>query len=517
MDVTEATEAAAPPALAPRDGLLTIAILAMGGEGGGVLADWIVELAESNGFIAQSTSVPGVAQRTGATIYYVELYPRQRADADRAEPVLALMPTPGDVDIVLASELMEAGRAVVRGFVTPGRTTLICSTHRVYSIAEKTAPGDGRVDSAALLREVAAHAQRLIAFDMDAIARRHGSVISAALFGALCASGALPFAREQFEATIARGAVGVAASRAAFAAAFERARAPGSTEDATTAGAASTHATAADAATWRLFVRIESEFDAPLHALLRAGVERLRDYQDPAYAALYLDRLQALRNRGSHRLLEAVARHLALWMSYEDTIRVADLKTRAGRFGRVAAEVGVQRGQLLQITDFLHPRVEEIADTLPAAVGRRLLASKRLRRIVERLVARPRRIEVTALSGFLLLYAVAGLRRWRRRTLRYAVENERIERWLQAIKRAAAKDPEVATELARCQQLLKGYSDTHARSWQKFQTVFAAAQRADFCIDASALRALREAALADEDGAALQQELQRQGLLEAVQ
>jgi NAD-dependent dihydropyrimidine dehydrogenase PreA subunit len=52
-------------------------ILAMGGEGGGVLADWIVDLGEHNGgYLAQTTSVPGVAQRTGATIYYVELFPK---------------------------------------------------------------------------------------------------------------------------------------------------------------------------------------------------------------------------------------------------------------------------------------------------------------------------------------------------------------------------------------------------------------------------------------------------------
>ena len=118
---------------------IKIAILAMVGEGGGVLADWIVDLGEHNGHIAQTTSVPGVAQRTGATIYYVELYPQRQAEADGAMPVLALMPMPGDVDVVLASELMEAGRAVQRGLVTPERTTLIASTHRVYSIAEKTA------------------------------------------------------------------------------------------------------------------------------------------------------------------------------------------------------------------------------------------------------------------------------------------------------------------------------------------------------------------------------------------
>src|SRR5438874_10002283 len=111
---------------------ITIAVVALGGEGGGVLADWIVDLAEHGGYLAQATSVPGVAQRTGATIYYVELFPRADAEAAGLAPVLALMPMPGDVDIVLASELMEAARAVQRGLVTPERTTLIASTHRVW-------------------------------------------------------------------------------------------------------------------------------------------------------------------------------------------------------------------------------------------------------------------------------------------------------------------------------------------------------------------------------------------------
>ena len=109
---------------------IKIAILAMGGEGGGVLADWVVDMGEANGYVAQTTSVPGVAQRTGATIYYVELFPRADAEAAGARPVLALMPLPGDVDVVLASELMEAGRAVQRGLVTKDRSTLIASTHR---------------------------------------------------------------------------------------------------------------------------------------------------------------------------------------------------------------------------------------------------------------------------------------------------------------------------------------------------------------------------------------------------
>src|SRR2546423_1822609 len=115
---------------------ISIAILAMGGEGGGVLADWIVDLAESNHYIAQLTSVPGVAQRTGATIYYLEIYPRAGVIDAAHEPVLALMPTPGDVNVVIASELMEAGRAIQRGLITPDRTTLIASTNPGAATAE---------------------------------------------------------------------------------------------------------------------------------------------------------------------------------------------------------------------------------------------------------------------------------------------------------------------------------------------------------------------------------------------
>ena len=184
---------------------ITIAIVALGGEGGGVLADWIVDLAEHGGYLAQATSVPGVAQRTGATIYYVELFAKAAARAAGREPVLGLLPMPGDVDVVLASELMEAARAVERGFVTPEKTLLIASTHRVFAMTEKTALADGREDAAALLTGCRDAARALVAFDMAALADATGSVLSAVLFGALAGSSALPFPRAAFEAAIRRG------------------------------------------------------------------------------------------------------------------------------------------------------------------------------------------------------------------------------------------------------------------------------------------------------------------------
>ena len=125
---------------------ITIAVLAMGGQGGGVLVDWIVALAEHRGWFAQSTSVPGVAQRTGATIYYIEMIAPDAGKPERY-PVLSLMPAPGKVDIVIGAELMEAGRAILRGLVSPDRTLLIGSSHRSLAVVEKSAPGDGTADA----------------------------------------------------------------------------------------------------------------------------------------------------------------------------------------------------------------------------------------------------------------------------------------------------------------------------------------------------------------------------------
>ena len=196
---------------------ISIAVLAMGGQGGGVLMDWIVALAESQGFIAQSTSVPGVAQRTGATIYYVEMI---KARPDGVQPVLSLMPEPGRVDVVIGAELMEAGRAILCGLVTPEQTTLIASSHRSFAVQEKIAPGDGIGDPEKVFEAAQVAARRFIAFDMATLAEQTGSAISAVLFGALAASGTLPFARSAYEDTIKAAGVGVAGSLRAFAAGF---------------------------------------------------------------------------------------------------------------------------------------------------------------------------------------------------------------------------------------------------------------------------------------------------------
>jgi indolepyruvate ferredoxin oxidoreductase, beta subunit len=505
---------------------IKLCIAALGGQGGGVLAEWLIEIAEAEAYLAQSTSVPGVAQRTGATIYYLEFFPRAEAERAGREPIMALMPVPGDVDCVVASELVEAGRAIQRGLVDPERTTLIASSHRSYSIVEKSAMGQGAADTAGLIELARSQAKKLILFDMDAVAERHNSVVSSVLLGAICGSGVLPFGRSAFEAAIGKSGIAVATNLAAFADACERAQRGHAATESTPAvapdRAAGIPALARSARLQPLLDRLR-RLPEGVQPVALEGARRAIDYQDPAYAALYLSRLErisALEERSRPRrdrdadgagnewaLTAAVARGLALWMTFEDTIRVADLKTRAARFERVRAEIRAAPGQLFGITEFMKPRVAEIAGTLPAAMGSWVLASPRVSRWLGHLTG-GRRIRTNTVAGFLLLHTLGGLKRWRRRTLRYVEENGRIEAWLGRIERLAPAHHDLAVELARAQRLIKGYGETYERGWKSFTALLsrleALAARTD---GAAVLARLHEAALADEDGKALAKEL----------
>jgi len=248
--------------------------------------------------------------------------------------------------------------------------------------------------------------------------------------------------------------------------------------------------------------------------LVLEGVRRTLDYQDRAYAVLYLERIERIaqldtRQRASETgsLTQAVARSLALWMTFEDTIRVADLKTRLDRFARVRRENGAGPGQLFGITEFLRPGVAEIAGTLPAAIGSWVLRSPRLMRRLDRFTG-GRQVRTTTVSGFLLLRTLAGLRPWRRATWRFQQENARIEAWLAAIERHAAKRYALAVEFARSQRILKGYGETHARGWRNFCALTEQLELLAARPDGAVLLArLQEAALADEEGVALAREI----------
>jgi indolepyruvate ferredoxin oxidoreductase, beta subunit len=576
---------------------LSVAILALGGEGGGVLADWIVATAEGAGFEAQTTSVAGVAQRTGATVYYLEMLPPGHdVDGDdarprvRETPVMSIFPTPGEVDVVIASELMESGRAVQRGFSTADRTTLITSTSRVYSIDEKIALSDGRVNDAALIEGARAASKRLVADDFMSLAEDAGSVISSSLLGALAGSEALPFTREDYEAAVKASGRGVEASLAAFASGFEAARRQG--EDEANAETQASAAAAgprdpfadADAAPTDSDLKTDAtelsvvpggtaatldsntaEVDPPNaipgSARARAGEEHktrqererneqagrdpgsmvgpaLRDlaegvrdfpagsrsmtlhglirtavFQDKAYAARYLARVKQFADvdadrDGAAELTREAARHIALWMAYQDTIQVAQQKIRRGRMRRIRDEAKVRDNQLMEVREYLHPQIDEIIDTMPTWLGNPLSKSQSFRRLVYITTNKGMVLNTSSVGGYTLLNIMARVRPLRPRTVRFIREQQEIDAWTARALAAARTDQALATEIVKLQHVLKGYGSTYEHGSESFALLMDAADTLAGTSGAAArLAELHDAALADEDGTKLKAEL----------
>ena len=555
----------------------TVLIAALGGEGGGVLSNWLVDAAASEGRSVQATSVPGVAQRTGATTYYLEIGPRGSdggeghpggpdsdaggdgresdrvvdsnspggesgaarptgngstvdgshpgAGLDPAGAVMALLPTPGNVDLLVASELLEAGRAARNGMITPDRTTAIASTHRTFAIAEKSAMGDGRFDDERIRRAVRELSRRHVLTDLGRVADRAGTVLSSVLLGAVAGSEALPIPRERLRAAIERAGIAVEANLRGFDAGcrlFDETdsgtgesvsagtppdahrvsvRAPSDAES----GVTSTRAPGPHAA------RIEA-LPESVREVARLGVERTVEYQDARYGALYLERIERLVaprpvvGATAHEdcaVVREVARQLALWMCFEDIVRVADLKTRRSRIERVRTEVGAKPGQPVVITEFLKPGVDEWCSLLPVWLARPIL------RAADRGGWRRRlnvalHVRTSTVTGFLLLWTLARLRPLRRGMHRYREEQTRIEAWLERVGEAHAASAALAVEAAKCANLVKGYGETHERGVRNFERTMAAL---DLCArtpdPAGNLRILREAALADPEGGGL--------------
>lgn len=481
----------------------SILVAALGGEGGGVLADWLVRSARHAGLPVQATSVPGVAQRTGATSYYIEF--ATQADASPT-PVFALSPVPSQVDVVVASELLEAARMIERGFVTPDKTCLIASTSRVYTTFEKMQMGDGRFDAQRMIDLAHTMAQRAVLFDMAALTQTHQTVVSAVMFGALSGAGMLPWSREVCEQTIRASGKGVAASLAGFGAAFDASLAQ-----------ASKHAQAevmqedlADPS------QLDPVWTAHLSALPQAvqtiashGVTRCLDFQDAAYAHDYLQKLQTLAqtstlvDHDTQQALQTAARHLALWMCFEDVIRVSDLKTRSDRFVRVRAEANAKANDVVRVVEHFKPGLDEVAAVLPVALGERLLTWAQQR--TGKPLHLAMHIRSTSVWGYLMLRALARLRPWRRASLRYAQEHATLQIWWRAMCAVLQKSPQFANVLAELPQVLKGYGDTQVRGRLNYERLWqthvapALGGHTELQDAAQALRQALQATLADPE------------------
>ncbi|MDP3810693.1 MAG: indolepyruvate oxidoreductase subunit beta family protein, partial [Hydrogenophaga sp.] len=438
---------------------ISLLLCALGGEGGGILTDWLVEAARHAGYAAQATSIPGVAQRTGATTYYMEVFTVPMAELAGRKPVFGLNPLPGRLDALVSSELLETGRQITNGLASDSHTLVITSSARALTTGEKMVMGDGRRDAAELIDLVNTHSRARHVLDMAALTKQAGTVVSAVMLGAIAGSGLLPFARQDFEAVIGTGGASAQASLRGFSLAFDAVQAQRA-QAAYVEQVLAPEPAPAEPTTLPLPAALEREFPPAVHPLMSLGHARVCEYQSAAYGTHYAARLRRVLEaekrtdpEGSHGWSTTVemARWVALWMAFDDIVLVADLKSRASRQARVRSETKAGNDDLLRVYDHFKPGAPEFAAMLPEGLARRVLAWDRKRVATGKAPwALPLKIGTHSVLGMLALRGLAATKRLRPLGSRFQAEQALIDRWLAAVVQLTSVHWQLGHEVALC-------------------------------------------------------------------
>jgi hypothetical protein len=190
---------------------------------------------------------------------------------------------------------------------------------------------------------------------------------------------------------------------------------------------------------------VPDDLPAGTEAIVRAGIDRLIEYQSPRYAQLYVDRLCRFVGKSGIDavLFGEIARLMALRMSYEDPIRIAQLKL-------TEREPSADRRKF---------RVDELIGCLPAVVAEPVLD------LLEWLnwARAPVSIKYSARHRWDIrrLKIEAGLKRWRLFSIRYTKERVWVERWLHMINRSLTKQPAAALAVIQTADMIQGYGSPY--------------------------------------------------------
>jgi indolepyruvate ferredoxin oxidoreductase beta subunit len=466
--------------------LIKILIPAIGGQGGGVLTEWIVQAFFLEEYDAQGISLPGLSQRGGSTVYYLEAHPRP--DSEEKSIIFAQFPVPGEVDIILAQEFLELGRALELGYGSD-KTTIVTSTHRVYSTLEKMPIGSGIYSDENLRKIAVGFSSKVIELNALELSKVNGMdelAVNGILLGALSASGAIPIDKKSFIRSIEMVGVAVNASLKAFEVGWDYAH-------------SSSDSNIESSAKWNSFIKeradklddkekqeylarisnIETEYPENLREILAESVYRLMDYQDMDYADTYLSEVKIINEidnntKGTgYKLTELYAKNLALLMSYEDGVRVAELKIKSERFKRIREEMRLRDDQVFHVIDYLKPDAEEIYGLLPNALVAPVLSftqTRLFKKIWRR--KKPLTMEQTpvtnSFSGYLTLWSLAKMKFLRPRSFRYKKEYRLITRYIESINKYASYDYKLACLVAKSAQMVKGYGKVRRRTMDAF-------------------------------------------------
>jgi hypothetical protein len=228
----------------------------------------------------------------------------------------------------------------------------------------------------------------------------------------------------------------------------------------------------------RLISRAEIEYSVRLREILGEALFRLVDYQGAWYVEKYLSDLRSVYEidqemKGGLKVTELFAKNLALWMSYEDGIRVAELKIKPERFKRIKEEMRLRDDQVFHVIDYLKPDAYEIYGLLPNVLVAPIVrfTGSRLFRVLRsrnRKIAFEQKPVTTSFLGSLRLWSIAKLKFMRPYSYRYHREHSLINKYKLNVEKFTALNYELGCLAAKSGEVIKGYGDVRRRTSNAF-------------------------------------------------
>lgn len=441
---------------------MRILIPSVGGMGVGVFVEWLSSAVISTGLTPAVLNLPGVSQRTGRTLSYIEIQ-------ERDDVPFSPFPEKGGLDLIISQDFLELLRILKEGY--GGKDcSILGTTYRYYTTFEKLSLKKDVYTYDNYKGLIEANSRDHIVVDI------HRAGISdfnnAHLLGLLSASGYLPvLERESYEEAIRSVGIEVERNLNDFALGRglpERIKQVASREEYRGDGFA-------DDEIGEAILKLGSLYGKDVTDVLREAAAQLEQYQDREYVRLFLDRVKDLHTyiretaedvNGDGGLMREFVRVLAVRMMYEDIIRVAERKVSRERFDRIKKLYRIGEKDVFRIRDFFSPDLDELYGILPYSAGR----------IIDKIFSRRRlswrsTIDTSHISGFLLLKLLAGLKFLRRRSFRYGKENGLIEKYIRHVKTRYLIDPDSAVLAARGGAIVRGYGKVRrdmTEKWEEF-------------------------------------------------
>lgn len=465
--------------------LIKILVPAVGGQGGGVLSEWIYQAFLEEGYEVQGISLPGLSQRGGSTVYYIEAL---MGGDSNSNIVFSQHPVPGDVDVIVAQEFLELGRVLEQGYGSE-KTTIVTSTHRIYSTLEKLPVGSGIYSDDnlhAIAHRFSSQYRYIDALETARKNKMDEKAVNAILLGLLCNTGCLPLGRQSFINAIKTAGVAVEQNLKAFEAGFNTDNSSSVENKTEKYGYFETellrkYKIKPDELKKLEDVALSEENDLPvhLHYYMQEALLRLADYQGVRYATEFADSVRKIAdidkaNTGKDfRLTGMFLKNLALLMSYEDGIRVAELKIRENRFNKIREDMSLDEHQVFHVTEYLKPDAEEIYGLLPSFLVSPVL-------MIADMVYPPGRSGrkstftfaqtpvTSSFTGFLRMWLLTKLKPFRQYSYRFKKEHKVISKYIADVGFYSKYDYELGCLAARAGGIIKGYGRVRRRTTDTF-------------------------------------------------